>query len=544
MARMYPRTLLEDEVESAGEKRVFEALRDGLPDDWEVFHSVSWMMRDPAEGANDGEIDFVLCHPEQGILCLEVKGGGHRVPARRVVPARATGSASGSRIRSQQALDHRYALERKLDDARTGAEPRTLHRPRRRLPGHHRPQARPRARRAARDPDRPQRPRRRSRTRSSACSPTTAARATSGSRPARRAPATLRDLLAPDVRIEVPMAAEFLEEEEALITLTHEQARCSSTASAATGGWSITGCAGSGKTMLAVEQAKRLAAEGRGRALRLLQPGAARSPARRARRGRASTFQTFHGLCIAARAAGRGRAARVPEGRGAARVLGRGAARRARRGDRRARAPVRRALRRRGPGPRQRLARRADAARSAIPTTGSSGSSWTTTSASTSRSSTCPTEFRPFDLTVNCRNTQAIHREVHEEVRGRDRARGARARGPRGRAASTTDDQAGDRRRGRSSASAARRRSRRRTSSSSPRTASRTPRSARPSCRRAYTFVKDAAAARPVHPLLVDPRLQGPRVAGGRSSASSRTSTTRRSTSSSTSGSRGRGTTA
>ena len=55
MARMYPRTLLDDEVKSKGEKRVFAALRDGLPDEWEAYHSASWVMRDPAQGAKDGE---------------------------------------------------------------------------------------------------------------------------------------------------------------------------------------------------------------------------------------------------------------------------------------------------------------------------------------------------------------------------------------------------------------------------------------------------------------------------------------------------------
>jgi hypothetical protein len=88
MARMYPRTLLAPEVESKAERRVFDRLRDGLDDDWEAYHSVSWMIRDPADGAGDGEIDFVLCHPERGIVCLEVKGGRDRVPARRLVPDR------------------------------------------------------------------------------------------------------------------------------------------------------------------------------------------------------------------------------------------------------------------------------------------------------------------------------------------------------------------------------------------------------------------------------------------------------------------------
>ena len=64
----------------------------------------------------------------------------------------------------------------------------------------------------------------------------------------------LRDLLVPRVSITVPMAQEFLDEEEQLVLLTHEQsmalrrmARDKRTV--------ITGCAGSGKTMLAVEHA-------------------------------------------------------------------------------------------------------------------------------------------------------------------------------------------------------------------------------------------------------------------------------------------------
>src|SRR3954451_15517001 len=111
MARMYPRTLLDDEVKSGGEKRVFSALRDGLPDEWEAYHSVSWMMRDPGKGAIDGEIDFVLCHPDKAILCLEVKGGG--IDSRHGEWSRVV---DGNRKRVpdpfKQALDHRYDLER------------------------------------------------------------------------------------------------------------------------------------------------------------------------------------------------------------------------------------------------------------------------------------------------------------------------------------------------------------------------------------------------------------------------------------------------
>src|SRR6478672_11345074 len=111
---MYPRTLIDDEVKSGGEKRVFAVLRDGLSDEWEAYHSASWMMRDPAEGARDGEIDFVLCHPEKGILCLEVKGGG--IESRHGEWFRLkNGKHERMEDPFKQALDHRYSLRRKLD---------------------------------------------------------------------------------------------------------------------------------------------------------------------------------------------------------------------------------------------------------------------------------------------------------------------------------------------------------------------------------------------------------------------------------------------
>ena len=73
---MHPRSLLEEELKSTGEGKVFAALRDGLSDEWEVFHSASVVFRDHAAGAQDDESDFVLSHPEKGIVSLEVKGGG------------------------------------------------------------------------------------------------------------------------------------------------------------------------------------------------------------------------------------------------------------------------------------------------------------------------------------------------------------------------------------------------------------------------------------------------------------------------------------
>jgi hypothetical protein len=104
---MHPRTLLRDDVKSEAEVKVFETLRDGLDDGWEVFHSVGWVQRDPAEGAQDGEVDFVLCHPAEAVICLEVKGGDLECRY-------GEWSRRGERAKDpfQQALDHKYALKR------------------------------------------------------------------------------------------------------------------------------------------------------------------------------------------------------------------------------------------------------------------------------------------------------------------------------------------------------------------------------------------------------------------------------------------------
>ncbi len=74
MARTFPRSLLDEDLKSNAERKVFEVLRDQLSDEWSVFHSASVIYRDHAEGARDDEGDFVLCHPERAIVCLEVKG--------------------------------------------------------------------------------------------------------------------------------------------------------------------------------------------------------------------------------------------------------------------------------------------------------------------------------------------------------------------------------------------------------------------------------------------------------------------------------------
>jgi hypothetical protein len=63
---------------SGAEWRLFERLRDGTPDELVVFHSVAWLVPGDDGKPRQGEADFVLAHPERGALVLEVKGGSVR----------------------------------------------------------------------------------------------------------------------------------------------------------------------------------------------------------------------------------------------------------------------------------------------------------------------------------------------------------------------------------------------------------------------------------------------------------------------------------
>lgn len=64
------------DLPSQAEAKVYRALRDGLPREFVVFFQVGWILRREEEQAKDGETDFVVCHPDLGYVCIEVKGGG------------------------------------------------------------------------------------------------------------------------------------------------------------------------------------------------------------------------------------------------------------------------------------------------------------------------------------------------------------------------------------------------------------------------------------------------------------------------------------
>ncbi len=71
---MYPNRLLAD-TDSAAERKLYELFRDQVSDQFTVFHRVPFLARGADARAYDGEADFVAAHPDLGLLIIEVKGG-------------------------------------------------------------------------------------------------------------------------------------------------------------------------------------------------------------------------------------------------------------------------------------------------------------------------------------------------------------------------------------------------------------------------------------------------------------------------------------
>ena len=74
MARIIPKDVMYFNT-SYGEKQVYEALKK-LSDEYVVFYSVQWQQKDRRNGnVVWGESDFTIFHPQKGILVIEVKSG-------------------------------------------------------------------------------------------------------------------------------------------------------------------------------------------------------------------------------------------------------------------------------------------------------------------------------------------------------------------------------------------------------------------------------------------------------------------------------------
>lgn len=79
MIKLWPRQLplsIRQDRRRRAEVRVYDKLANVLDDSFTVFYSSPWLGTDHLGNEKDGECDFMIAHPELGYLTLEVKGGG------------------------------------------------------------------------------------------------------------------------------------------------------------------------------------------------------------------------------------------------------------------------------------------------------------------------------------------------------------------------------------------------------------------------------------------------------------------------------------
>lgn len=238
------------EPEHDSERRVLSRLR-ALGDDWRVFHNIKWQsLRRNRQG--DGETDFALFHPTKGILVIEAKGGEVIVRDGEYVRRHPNGRTE----RIDSPFDQAEACKRQLSDF-LAAEVEGL--------GHG-----PRVARAVAFPHvrvegdlGPAGPRE---IILDADDLNDILRSIEGLvdywKPVQRLTdqqlAKIRRLLLPSVTVKRLLRDEVAEAEEAIIELTNEQYEVLD-AIAGNRQALITGGAGSGKTVLAIERTRRLA---------------------------------------------------------------------------------------------------------------------------------------------------------------------------------------------------------------------------------------------------------------------------------------------
>lgn len=78
MARLWPEKLPSSvrlDKRRRAETRVYDKLSEVLDDKFVVFYSSPWLGTDHLGNERDGECDFLIAHPDYGFLAIEVKGG-------------------------------------------------------------------------------------------------------------------------------------------------------------------------------------------------------------------------------------------------------------------------------------------------------------------------------------------------------------------------------------------------------------------------------------------------------------------------------------
>lgn len=122
MAVMWPRELpheITSNILRMGECNVYRKLQNVLEDQFVVFYSRPWLGLTPYGEEKDGECDFLIAHPDMGILVIEVKGGGVAYdPERGKWTSRDRwGFTHTIKNPVQQAASSKYQILSKLNDS-------------------------------------------------------------------------------------------------------------------------------------------------------------------------------------------------------------------------------------------------------------------------------------------------------------------------------------------------------------------------------------------------------------------------------------------
>ena len=288
MARMVPSQ--PDSDTPGSERRVFDCLADALPRDWVVFHARRFTLPGlRGHGPREHELDFLVVAPERGLLGIEVKGGRVGCDVDGWFSVDHSGTRHGIKDPGEQVQHSVHAVADYLRSHPAvgtrlvppfgwsvcfpdGAAPRVLG------PGLPRDQvidasdlespwtAMNRVLDAALGPG-------------TALSPETIAAVT--------------EALAPRFNVTPSLSSSLARSEADLVRLTGEQMRILDYL-APVARVAVTGAAGTGKTIVAMERATRLSAEGQRVLLLCFNKSLAEHLKRRARGFHVSTF---HGIC-------------------------------------------------------------------------------------------------------------------------------------------------------------------------------------------------------------------------------------------------------
>jgi hypothetical protein len=119
MARMVPDLSKEEleEIDSRAERKLYQQFKDVLDDHYLVIFQPRWILKKETAKAQDGEIDFLIAHPDYGIFSLEVKGGGVASESGKWFSIDRHGVKHDIRNPFTQSMNAKYSIKRKLEES-------------------------------------------------------------------------------------------------------------------------------------------------------------------------------------------------------------------------------------------------------------------------------------------------------------------------------------------------------------------------------------------------------------------------------------------